>query len=141
VQVALNFVKDILGGASEKNGASLGVLALSHEREVVVTDLLDLEEATKGTDVTLLELGGSVDNGGTSASSDSVVISLTKTSETGDVSTLEEVVLSCVRDTLLGDNNIGVKLEDGLTDTLDLDFLHSKSLLEIFGVSELHGGH
>lgn len=141
MQVALNFVKDILAGTSEEDRASLGILALSHEGEVIVADFLDLEESAHSADVALLKLLGTVDDGGASATSNSVVVSLTKTTEDSDVTHLEQVVLGSVRDTFLGDDNIGVELEDGLTHAFDLNLLHSERLLEISSIGELHGGH
>jgi hypothetical protein len=51
VKVSLDLVEDILRGSSEEDGASLGVLAFSHESEVVITDFLDLEETAFSTDI------------------------------------------------------------------------------------------
>jgi len=141
LKVTLDLVKDILGGTSEENGASLGLNALSHEGEVIVTDFLDLEETAVSSNIGLLELLGSVADSGTRGSGDSVVIGLSKSSEDSAVSFLEEVVLSSVGDTLLGDDDIGADLEDGGASALNLNFLHSESLFEIFGVGELHSGH
>ena len=141
LEVTLDLVKDILGGTSEKNGASLGVLALSHEGEVVVTDFLDLEVTAHGADIGLLELLGSVADSGTRASGASVVVGLSQTSEDSDVTLLEEVVLGSVGHTLLGDDDIGAHLKDGGASALNLNFLHGKSLFEIFGIGELHSGH
>lgn len=141
MQVALNLVEDVLAGTSKQDRASLGVLTLSHEGEVVVANFLDLEEATLGADVTLLDLLRAVNNGRTRAASHSVVVSLTQTAEDSAVALLEQVVLSSVRDTLFGDDNIGSVLQDSSAHSLDLDLLHGESLLEVGGISELHGGH
>ena len=44
LKIALNFVEDIFGGATENDRASFGLLALSEEREVFITNLVHLEK-------------------------------------------------------------------------------------------------
>src|SRR4051794_12639167 len=48
LQVALNLVQDILGRTAQQNCAGLRVLALAHECEVLVTNLLNLEQTAAG---------------------------------------------------------------------------------------------
>ena len=43
LKVALHLVENVFGSSAEKNGASLGVLALLDEREVLVTDFANLK--------------------------------------------------------------------------------------------------
>lgn len=93
LKVALDLVQDILGGATEKDGAGLGVLALGEEGEVFVTNLLDLEEAAPGADIRLLNILDPVDNGGASGAGYSVVVGFAYTAERSDVG-LQKVVLS-----------------------------------------------
>lgn len=92
LQVTLNLVKDVLGGTPQKDGTGLGCLAFSHESEVFVTDLLDLEQATLGTDVGLLEVVDAVHNCRASGSGNTVVVSLSHTAEGCDVGPGEEVL-------------------------------------------------
>jgi len=55
LQVSLDFVQDVLGGTTKKEGARFGLLALDDEGEVLVADLVDIEEPSLGTDVRLLD--------------------------------------------------------------------------------------
>jgi hypothetical protein len=92
VQVALNLVQDVLGGAAEEDCACLGVLALCEVGEVLVTELGDFEKTALGANV-----GGSgskdrVDNGGASCAGDTVVVCFANTADGCDVG-LDEVVL------------------------------------------------
>mmetsp|Transcript_41206 Transcript_41206/g.36542 ORF Transcript_41206/g.36542 Transcript_41206/m.36542 type:complete len:366 (+) Transcript_41206:689-1786(+) len=111
LQVSFHFVQDILGGTSEEDGASLGVLAFNHEGEVVITNLSDVEETTLGTNIRFLDFFRSVDDLSTSDSGNSVVISLSDTTNAGDV-LLKEVMLSQIRNTLFSDDDIGLVLHD-----------------------------
>ena len=141
LKVALDFVENVLRGTAEDNRASVGLDALSEEREVVVTDLVDLEKSAVSSDIGFLELFGAVNNGGSGGAGNTVVIGLTETAEDGAVSVLEELVESEIADTLLGDDDIGLDLEDGVAHALDFDFLHSEGLLEILFLGEFHVGH
>ena len=92
VEVSLNLVQDILGGAAEKDGAGLGVLTLGEEGEVFITNLRNFEETTLSTNV-----GGSgsedgVDNCSTCCPCDTVVVGFTYTADCCDVC-LDEKVL------------------------------------------------
>jgi len=141
VKVALNFVEDILRGSSEDDRASLGCLALSHEGEILVSDFLNLEEAAVSADIGILELLGSVGNSGTRDTGNSVVVGLTDTSDDSAVSVFHEEVLSSVRDSLLGDDNIRLDSEDVFAHLADFLLFHVKCLLEIVFLCELHVGH
>ena len=104
------------------------------------TNLLHFKETAESTDIGLLQFSGSIHNSGTSASSDSVVISLPQTSENGDVALLEEVVLSGVRDTLLSDHQVWLEGSDLVTDLLDVRLLLLQDLAEIALVHDLDVG-
>ena len=110
-QVALDLVEHVLGGAAQQDGTRLGRLAVDHPREVLVADLLDLEEAAARADVLLGELRGTVDDGGAARARDAVVVRLAHAAEHGDVG-LEQVVLRQVGDALLGDDQVGLELDD-----------------------------
>lgn len=92
LQVTLNLVKDVLGGTPQKDGACLGCLAFSHESEIFVTNLLDLEQATLSTDVGFLEVVHTVHNCCASGSGNTVVVGLSHTAEGCDVGPGEEVL-------------------------------------------------
>lgn len=65
MEVSFDLIEDILGGTSEDDGASLWLLALSHEGEVVISNFLDLEISAVSSDIGLLNFLWSVKNGGT----------------------------------------------------------------------------
>jgi hypothetical protein len=65
LQVALNFVEDILGCSTEDDRASVGFLTVGQEGEVIISNLSDFEKSKVGSDIRLLEFFGSVDNSGT----------------------------------------------------------------------------
>ena len=54
LEVALDLVEDVFGGATEEDGAGFGDFALADEGEVFVADLFDFEEAAMGPDVGFL---------------------------------------------------------------------------------------
>jgi hypothetical protein len=141
LEVALNFVEDILRCTTEDNRASVGLLALGKEREIVVTDFVDLEKCAVLSNIRLLDFFRAVDNGGTSGTSNTVVISFTETAENRAVSVLEKLVESEIAHTLLSDDDIGFDLKDGSAHTLNFNLLHSEGLFEIIILSELHVGH
>lgn len=99
LEVPLDLVDDVLGGAAEKDSASLGVLALSEEGEVLVANLLDLEKSALSSNVGLLEVVDPVHDGRTRGSGDTVVIGLSHTAEGGNVG-LHQVVLGKVLEVL-----------------------------------------
>ena len=139
-EVSLDLVEHILGSSSEDDGASLWVFALSKETEIIVSNLVNLEEATFSSDVGLLDLLWSVDNGGTSDSGDSVVIGLSDSTHDRDV-LLHQEVLGNVRDSLLGDDDVGLDTHNVLAHTEDLSLFHGKGLLKVVFLGELHVGH
>ena len=141
VEVSLDLIKDVLRGTSEENRASLGVLALSHEGEVVITDLLDLEETALCADIGLLKLLRAVSNSGTTDTGNTIVVGFTDTTDDCAVTVLEEEVLSGITDTLLGDDNVGLDSEDVFAHLLDFLLFSHESLLEIVFLGELHVGH
>lgn len=95
LKVPLDLVDDVLGRAAEKDSASLGVLALSEEGEVLVANLLDLEKSALSSNVGLLEVVDTVHDGRTRGSGDTVVVRLSHTAEGCDVG-LHQVVLGKV---------------------------------------------
>lgn len=99
LQVALDLVQDVLGGAAEQDRAGLGVRALRQEGKVFITNLLNLKEAALGPDVGLLQVFYAVDDGGARRSCDSVVVCLAYATERCDVGLhqvmLREICLSC----------------------------------------------
>ena len=141
VEVSLDFVKDILGCTSENNRASIWLLAVCHKCEVIVTNLLNLESTALSSNIRFLKLLRSVDNGSSSNTGDSVVVGLPQTSEDSAVAFLQQEVLGNIRDTLLSDDDVWLDLEDGIAHSLDLDFFHGQSFLEIVALGELHVGH
>lgn len=92
VQVALDLVEHVLRRTPEEYRASLGVLALGQEGEVLVADLLDLEQAALRADVGLLDVVDAVDDSGTRGAGNTVVVRLPDTAKSRDVG-LDEVVL------------------------------------------------
>ena len=70
----------------------MGLLALGEEREIFVTDLLDVEEATLGADVGLAEVVDAVDDGGADGARDAVVVCLADAADRRDVCFVEEVL-------------------------------------------------
>jgi len=110
-QVALDLVEHVLGRAAQQDGTRLGCLAVDHPGKVLVADLLHLEEAAARADVLLGELGGTVDDGGAARARDAVVVRLAHAADDGDVG-LEQVVLRQVGDSLLGDDQVRLELDD-----------------------------
>ena len=141
MKVSLDLIEDILGGTSEEDGASLGVLALSHEGEIVITNLLNLKESALGTNIRLLKFLRAVNNSGTTDTSNSVVVGLTDTTDDCAVSVLKEEVLGSIANTLLGNDDVGLNSKDILTHLLDFLFFSLKSLLEIVFLCEFHVSH
>ena len=92
LQVALNLVKDILGGAAQQDCAGLRGLALAHECEVLITNLLNLEQSAPGTNIRLLDVIDTVDDSSTACTGDTVVIRLSHTAEGCDVGLHQEVL-------------------------------------------------
>ena len=86
LQVPLDLVEDVLGGAPQEDGARLGVLATLDEGEVLVADLADLEEAAAGADVGVGDLLGAVDDGGTAGARHPQVVGLSQPPASGQLS-------------------------------------------------------
>jgi len=51
MKVSFNLVQNVLGGASKKNGAGLGILAFCDERKVFVSDFVNIEEPRLGSNI------------------------------------------------------------------------------------------
>jgi hypothetical protein len=141
MKVSLDLIEHVLGRASEHNGACLGALALGHEGEVVVADLLDLEEAALGADVAVLQLLGSVGDGGAGHSRHAVVVGLADSADDRAVAVLEQEVLGGVAHSLLRDHYVRLHSQDVLAHLLNLLLFHHQSLLEVVFLSELHVCH
>eukprot|EP00128_Syssomonas_multiformis_P003160 Colp12_sorted_trinity150504_noHs@31453 len=125
LKVALDLHEHILGGTTQKDGAGLGLLALGDESEVVVANLLDFEETSTGTDIRLLELLSAVDNSGTACTGNAVVISLANAAKSSNI-VLDEVVLGKIGQALLGNDKVGLELNDVLAHSFNLLFLELK---------------
>jgi len=65
VQVPLNLIQNILGSSAKKESAGLGILALDNEREVIIANFVNIEETGLGANVRLLDLIGTMADGGT----------------------------------------------------------------------------
>ena len=92
LKVALNLVDNVLGRTTQKDGASLRVLAFSEEGEIFVADLLDFEQSTSRSYVRFLEVIDPVHDRRTSGTSDTVVIRLPHSAESCDVGLHQEVL-------------------------------------------------
>mmetsp|Transcript_24793 Transcript_24793/g.24304 ORF Transcript_24793/g.24304 Transcript_24793/m.24304 type:complete len:264 (-) Transcript_24793:397-1188(-) len=141
MQVPFNFVENIFGGSSQEDGAGFGVLALGHEGEILIPDLLYFEQPAVSSHIRLLQLFRSIHNGGSSDPGDSVVVSLPDPSDDCAVASLHQEVLGSVRHSLLSDHHIWLHLQNFLTHPLNLFFLHIQSFFEVFLFVELHVGH
>lgn len=92
LQVTLNLVEDVLGGAAEENRACFGLLALGQESEVLVANLLNLEQTAFRADIRFLKVLDSVHDRSACGSRNSVVVCLPHTAQGCDVG-LHQVVL------------------------------------------------
>lgn len=81
MEVPLHFIEDILGGASQENGAGSWRLALDEVREVLVTNLPDIEQTALSSNIGLLNLLGPVNNLSTGDSGDSDIIGFPDSSD------------------------------------------------------------
>mmetsp|Transcript_26210 Transcript_26210/g.73547 ORF Transcript_26210/g.73547 Transcript_26210/m.73547 type:complete len:209 (+) Transcript_26210:330-956(+) len=130
LQVALHLVEHIPGRTTQDHRARLRVLALSHEGEILVADLLDLEEATLSADHGLYELLSAVANMRTCDPRDAIVVCLSDTPNHRDVG-LQKEVLRQVRNTLLGDDHVGLHPDDIIANLLHLVLLLLQQLFPI----------
>mmetsp|Transcript_45265 Transcript_45265/g.142481 ORF Transcript_45265/g.142481 Transcript_45265/m.142481 type:complete len:236 (-) Transcript_45265:478-1185(-) len=105
MKVSLNFVEDILARASKEDGAGLRLLTVDEEGEVFIADLLDLEDTTLSSHVALLQFARPVEDGRSCHFGDAIVVCLPHPPQ-GRHSSLHEVVLSKIRDSLLGDDYV-----------------------------------
>ena len=110
LQVALDFVENVLGRAAQQDGASFGVFAFEEEGEIFVADFLDLEESGVGADVFLFEFVDAIDDGGAGNAGDAVVVGLLGPSQRSDAG-FDQIVLSQVGDSFFCDDDVGFKLE------------------------------
>lgn len=110
LQVSLNLVEHVLGGAAEKDGAGLGVLALGKEGKVLVANLLNLKQTASGANIRILEILYPVNDCGAGGTSYSVVVGLSDSAESCDVG-LHEVVLSEVYTVLVMPSHMSRELE------------------------------
>mmetsp|Transcript_17794 Transcript_17794/g.24610 ORF Transcript_17794/g.24610 Transcript_17794/m.24610 type:complete len:333 (-) Transcript_17794:505-1503(-) len=122
-QVALNFVQNVLGGASEDDGACLGILAVDNKGEVFVSEFLNLEQPCSCANIRLLGLLYAIYDGGATCPSNTVVVCLADAADGGDV-VLGKVVHSQVTQPLLRDHNVGFKSHYLLANALDPILLH-----------------
>mmetsp|Transcript_12294 Transcript_12294/g.31601 ORF Transcript_12294/g.31601 Transcript_12294/m.31601 type:complete len:266 (+) Transcript_12294:325-1122(+) len=138
-EVPLHLVQHIARGTAQDDGASLGLLAFRQIREVLLADLMDLEEAALGADHALRQLFGAVADLGTCDAGDAVVVRLPNAADARDVG-LEQEMLRQVRDTLLGDDQVRLHLDDVLADPLHLLFLLHEQFLPVRLLRDLYVG-
>lgn len=99
-EVAVDFVEDVLGRPTEEDGARLGFLALSEEREVLVADLLNVEEAALRADICLTQIFDAVNDCRANGARETVVVCFANAAKGGDVRLVEEVLgVICTRNT------------------------------------------
>lgn len=91
-EVAVDLVQDVLGRAAEEDRARLRLLALGEEREVLVPDLLDVEEAALGADVRLAQVLDAVHDRRADCARDTVVVRLAHAPDRGHVCLVQEVL-------------------------------------------------
>mmetsp|Transcript_76262 Transcript_76262/g.123249 ORF Transcript_76262/g.123249 Transcript_76262/m.123249 type:complete len:388 (+) Transcript_76262:451-1614(+) len=130
LEVALDLVEHVPGGAPQEHRAGLGILALRQEGEVLLPELLDLEHAALGAHHALGELLRAIANVSTCHTSNAVVVSLADAADAGDTA-LEQEVLGQVGDALLRDHQVRLHLQDIFTDLLHLLFLLHEQLLPV----------
>lgn len=92
LKVTLDLVKDVLGGATKKDGAGLGRFAFPEEGEVFISDLLNLEQTALGANVGFLDIIHAVDDRCASGSGNTVVVRLSHTTESCNVGSGKEVL-------------------------------------------------
>src|SRR5262249_55327030 len=92
LQVPLNLVQDVLRRAPEEDRAGLWILALREEREVPVSNLLNLKQSALGPHVRLLEVLDPVDDGGARGAGYAVVVGLADAANGRDVPIQQEVL-------------------------------------------------
>ena len=84
LQVPLHLVEDVLAGATQQDGARLGLLTVGEEGEVLVAHLLDLKQPCAGAHVTLLQLLHAVRHGGAGGAGNAVVVGLAQAADGRD---------------------------------------------------------
>ena len=99
-EVAVDFVEDVLGRPTEEDGARLGFLTLSEEREVLVADLLNVEEAALRADICLTQIFDAINDCRANGARETVVVCFANAAKGGDVRLVEEVLgVICTRNT------------------------------------------
>lgn len=83
LQIPFDLIEDILRSAPKENSTGFGVLALSHEGEILVSELLDFEFPSEGADVGFFEFLGAVYDGGAAGAGEAVVVALAESGKIG----------------------------------------------------------
>ena len=139
LQVTVDLVEDVLARPTEQDCARLGRNTLVKEREVLVTELLDVEQPAPCADIGLSEVVDAVDNDSADSTCDAVVVALADTAQCGDAS-LEKMVLRKVADALLGEDEIRLDGDDRLAHAGDLLLLDVECAFPICLTAEFHVG-
>lgn len=121
MEVPLHLIEHVLGRTPQQDSTGRRTLTFQEVSEIVITQLPDFEQMALRTNISLLDLLRSIHNLRAGHSSNPHVVGLTDTTDAGDVA-LEEEMLGEVGDTLLGDDDVGLPLEDEVAH--DGDFFH-----------------
>eukprot|EP01137_Pigoraptor_chileana_P019540 Opistho-2@80702 len=130
LQVAFNLHEDVLARTTEENRACLGILALSDEGKVLITNLLHLEKARASANVRLLQLVRAVHNRRTARPANAVVVRLAHSPQSSDVM-LHKVVLCKVGNTLLRDDKVGLECDDVVAHLLNKFLFELQNVLPV----------
>mmetsp|Transcript_68054 Transcript_68054/g.146776 ORF Transcript_68054/g.146776 Transcript_68054/m.146776 type:complete len:470 (-) Transcript_68054:203-1612(-) len=139
LKIPLDLVQHILGSTTQQYGARLGLFALLKEHKILVTNLAHFEEPTARSDIGLLDLVGSVDDGGAGGTRHAVVVGLPQSTEGSDVR-LQQIVLGKVRHALLGDHNVWLEGHNLGAQLLDVLLLLAQQCVEVVLVHDFHVG-
>ena len=106
------------------------------KRNLLITDLAHFKESAHGSHVALLDFLRTVHDRSTHSLGDAIVVRLAHAADCGDAS-LAQVVLREVRDTLFGNDEVGLVRDNVGANLGDILFLLPKEHIPIFLVSQL----
>ena len=86
-----------------------------------------------------MEVVDAIDDGCAGSACDAIVVGFANSAESGDV-VFDEEVLSQIRNTLFGDDEVGFESEDGVAHALDLFFFNLEDAVPVFFFADLDIG-
>mmetsp|Transcript_17122 Transcript_17122/g.28443 ORF Transcript_17122/g.28443 Transcript_17122/m.28443 type:complete len:305 (-) Transcript_17122:706-1620(-) len=139
LQIAFNFIQDILTATPQDNRTRLGVTTFVKETEPFISNFAHFEKSTIVANIRFLQFVGPGTNRGTGGAGNAIVIRFAEATKGGNIG-LGQIMLGQITDALFGNDNVWLERNDIRTHAFDVLFFHFQHDVPILFVGDFDVG-